>query len=89
MNKFILIAMDRESYTNEELKKNTGEADAAHYAASIDTDPSNEIAAGAAAGAAYYAYTGDSTYLEQLLGMYFRVTSESRQTYLDAIEGSK
>ena len=89
MNKFILIAMDRESYTNEELKNNS---DAAYNVAAYAYIHSSAYAAYYAADAAAYsdAAYSDGACLEASLTAYFETTGEDRKPYIDAIkEGNK
>ena len=95
-NKFVLIARDRESYTNEELKNNS---DAAYNVAAYAYIHSSAYAAYYAAYAAYYAADADAysdaaysdgACLEANLTAYFETTGEDRKPYIDAIkEGNK
>ena len=79
MNKFVLVAMDKENYTKEELKKNAKDAATATY-----VYPS----ASAASAAAYHAYANDSVRFDYWLAIYFEITGEDKQEYINAIEGS-
>ena len=79
MNKFVLVAMDKENYTKEELKKNAKDAATATYVYSSS----------AASATAYYAYANDSIRFGHWLALYFEITGEDKQDYINAIKGNK
>tara|TARA_R110000823_G_scaffold80774_2_gene183739 strand:- start:138 stop:779 length:642 start_codon:yes stop_codon:yes gene_type:complete len=74
MNKHILMVMDKESFTKDELKKNKESADAAAaYAAAYAAD--------------YVDYAAD--YVDYGIDMYFKKTGENKQDYIDEIKRVK
>ena len=82
MNKHILIAMDHENRSKEELKKNRdAAADAARAAADA---AASRAAAYFAADAAYYA--ADAIDVECWLNKYFEETSDDREEYEKVLE---
>ena len=91
MNKFILIAMDKERYTKEELKKYADKAYSIYCAATTHKDiaASSLDAAAYASSSAAYAYASVDYRLEECLDAYFDITGENKQTYIDAIAESK
>ena len=92
MNKFILIAMDKESYTDEELKKNAEDAFSvycAEDARAVYDLTTSDPAAAAASYASYDASDFTEDYLEYCLDLYFEKTGEDRQDYINAIKGNK
>jgi len=100
MNEVILVAMDRENRTQEELKKNAEYALSAYCIATTHYDISASAAiavaaayayihssASAASAAAYHAYAEDSTRFEHWLTLYFDISGEDEQEYINAIKG--
>ena len=84
MNKFILVVMNRENHTQEELKENRDAAAVVHYDFADD-------AAYAYAAYAAYAYADDAADYaaydcEYWVNRYFERTGEDKQTYIDALE---
>jgi len=79
MNNNVLVAMDRRNYTTKELENNVECA---------DNDEGFDSHAQAAFNVAVAAMYG-SAYFEQWLGMYFVITGEDKQDYIDAIAESK
>ena len=87
MNKFILIAMDRDNKTEKRLM-DTVVAACKFYAAVVETTgtfPHDHAVAAAVAGHAY----ADSYNLDSLINEYFDITGEDKQTYINAIKESK
>ena len=78
MNKHILIAMDKESFTKDELKKNKESADA-DYTAAV----AYAYTATAAAAATY------DDAVDYWIDMYFKETGENKQDYIDEIKRLK
>ena len=91
MNKFIFIAMDKESYTGEELRRNADKAYSIYCAATTHNDiaASSLNAAACASSSAAYAYAWNDYRLEECLDAYFEITGEDRQDYINAIKGNK
>ena len=86
MNKHILIAMDKESFTKDELKKNKDSATATADAAAA------AYATTAAAAAAAYATTDADDVADDVdywIDMYFKKTGENKQDYIDEIKRLK
>ena len=87
MNKHILVAMDHENLSKEELKKNL---DAAHDAAVAVRADYAATAADFAADFAYFAAAAaadsDSAKLKYWINNYFNVTGENREDYEKALE---
>ena len=79
MNNHVLVAMDRRNYTTKELENNVGYA---------DNDEGFDSHAQAAFNVALAAYEG-SIHFDLWLGLYFAITGENRQDYINAIEGLK
>ena len=75
MNKHILMVMDKESFTKDELKNNKEIAYTAAYAAAYT-----------ATCAAAYAYAADVDYW---IDVYFKETGENKQDYIDEIKRVK
>jgi hypothetical protein len=86
MNVFVLVAMDRENYTQEELKKNDDDAFSVYCAE--DDNHHHTTTSYAAYSAAYHAYYSAAE-LEDSLAIYFEITGEDKQNYIDAIEEGK
>ena len=101
MNEFILVSMDRKNKTEKELKENAEYARSAYCIATThyDISASADIAvaayyayihssASAASAAAYYAYAEDSTRFEHWLTLYFDISGEDEQEYINEIKGN-
>ena len=80
--------MDRENYTEEELRRNAESAYFAYCAAAAHNDIAASSLA-ASASASFAAASSVDCILEERLDTYFEITGEDKQTYINAIEEGK